>query len=61
MDRIDLNNNNEVSDLPDQVEKCHRRFGCYPESVHADKINQTRKNRDLLTVVRNKADREKLG
>ena len=36
---------NESADLVAQVEHYHRRFGCYPESVHADKIYRTRENR----------------
>jgi hypothetical protein len=36
---------NESGDLIDQIEAYHRRFGCYPESVHADRIYRTRANR----------------
>ena len=36
---------NESADLVAQVEHYHRRFGCYPESIHADKIYRTRENR----------------
>ena len=36
---------NESSDLVVQIETYHRRFGCYPESVHADRIYRTRANR----------------
>lgn len=36
---------NESLDLPQQVERYHRRFGHYPESVHADLIYRTRANR----------------
>jgi len=36
---------NESTDLVTQVEHYHRRFGCYPESVHTDKIYRTRENR----------------
>jgi len=36
---------NESGDLIDQIKGYHRRFGCYPESVHADRIYRTRANR----------------
>lgn len=36
---------NESGDLKTQVERYRRRFGVYPESVHADKIYRTRENR----------------
>jgi transposase, IS5 family len=36
---------NECADLSMQVERFRKRFGHYPESVHADKIYRTRENR----------------
>jgi len=36
---------NESCDLIEQIEQYHQRFGCYPESVHVDKIYRTRDNR----------------
>ena len=36
---------NESCDLIEQIKQYHQRFGCYPESVHADKIYRTRENR----------------
>jgi transposase, IS5 family len=36
---------NESCDLIEQIKQYHKRFGCYPESVHADKIYRTRENR----------------
>jgi transposase, IS5 family len=36
---------NESGDLIGQIQAYHRRFGCYPESVHADRIYRTRANR----------------
>ena len=36
---------NEGCDLIEQINQYHKRFGCYPESVHADKIYRTRENR----------------
>ena len=38
-------NYNEGNDLEAVVEDYHRKFGCYPKAVLADKIYQTRKNR----------------
>lgn len=36
---------NESCDLIEQIKQYHQRFGCYPESVHVDKIYRTRENR----------------
>lgn len=36
---------NESCDLIEQIKQYHKRFGCYPESIHADKIYRTRENR----------------
>jgi len=44
VDRISWDAYNESADLIDQIEAYHRRFGCYPQSVHADKIYRTRDN-----------------
>ena len=45
VDRLDWDQYNECKDLIEQVERYRERFGMYPESVHADKIYQTRENR----------------
>jgi hypothetical protein len=45
VDRISWDAYNESADLIGQIKAYHRRFGCYPESVHADKIYRTRDNR----------------
>ena len=45
VDRISWDNYNESSDLISQIESYRDRFGYYPESVHADQIYRTRKNR----------------
>jgi hypothetical protein len=45
VDRISWDNYNEGLDLTGQIESCRERFGCYPESVHADKIYRNRDNR----------------
>ena len=45
VDRLSWGNYNESLDLVDQIERYHRRFGFYPESVHVDKIYRTRANR----------------
>lgn len=45
VDRLSWDNYNEGTDLIDQIQRYHRRFGFYPESVHVDKIYRTRVNR----------------
>ncbi len=45
VDRIDWNNYNESGDLIWQIEKYRKRFGFYPESVHADQIYRNYDNR----------------
>ena len=44
VDRTSWDNFNESGDLQGQVEAYKRRFGFYPESVHADKIYRSRGN-----------------
>ena len=46
LDRLSWENFNESTHLQDQVETHRTRFGCYPESVHADQIYRTRDNRN---------------
>lgn len=43
--RISWENFNESGDLKAQVEKFKETYGCYPESVHVDRIYRTRENR----------------
>jgi hypothetical protein len=45
LDQIGWDNFNESTRLPEQIEEYRKRFGFYPESVHADKIYRTRANR----------------
>jgi hypothetical protein len=45
IDHLSWESFNESKDLISQIEKYKERFGYYPESVHADKIYQTRENR----------------
>jgi hypothetical protein len=45
LDRISWENFNESGDLKTQVEKFKKSYGCYPESLHVDKIYRTRENR----------------
>jgi IS5 family transposase len=45
VDRLSWDSYNEGGDLLGQIETHRRRFGCYPESVHVDKIYRTRENR----------------
>ena len=44
LDRVSWDPYHESEDLKGQVESYRRRFGCYPVSVHADKIYRTRDN-----------------
>ena len=44
VNRTSWDNFNECLDLQEQVEVYKRRFGVYPESVHADRIYRTRDN-----------------
>jgi hypothetical protein len=46
LDKISWDNFNESGDLQSQVEKYKNLTGYYPESLHADKIYRTRKNRE---------------
>ncbi|QEG36307.1 hypothetical protein Pr1d_36190 [Bythopirellula goksoeyrii] len=45
VDRLCWDNYNEGGDLIGQIETYRQRVGCYPESVHVDKIYRTRENR----------------
>jgi transposase, IS5 family len=45
VDHLSWDNFNESGDLPQQIEAFKKRFGHYPESVHADQIYRTRNNR----------------
>ena len=45
VDRISWDAYNESGDLIGQIESYRKRFGHYPESVHADQIYRTRGNR----------------
>lgn len=45
VDRISWDNYNEAGDLKRQIKAYRDSFGCYPESMHADKIYRNRDNR----------------
>lgn len=45
VDKISWDAYNESGDLKGQIKRYKRRFGCYPESVHADTIYRTADNR----------------
>ena len=45
LDHLSWDNFNESQDLQLQVEQYKQRFGCYPESLHVDRIYPTRANR----------------
>ena len=44
-DRISWDAYNESGDLKGQINTYHNRFGCFPRSVHADKIYRNQANR----------------
>ena len=44
VDRLSWDPYNESTDLKDQIDDYRKRYGYYPESVHADKIYRTREN-----------------
>lgn len=44
LDRLNWDPYNESADLKKQVKNYKKRYGVYPESVHADKIYRTREN-----------------
>jgi len=46
LDKLSWNNFNESGDLKEQIEEFKQSRGCYPESVHVDKIYRTRENRN---------------
>ena len=48
LDNLNWNAYNEQEDLIQAVEKYRNRFGCFPESVNADKIYWNRNNRKYL-------------
>lgn len=45
LDHLSWDNFNESQDFQLQVDLYYQRFGCYPESVHVDRIYRTRANR----------------
>jgi hypothetical protein len=45
VDKISWDAHNESGDLKEQIKGYKHRFGCYPESVHADQIYRTAENR----------------
>ena len=50
VDHLSWDNFNESKDLISQIKKYKKRYGNYPTSVHADKIYQTRENRNFCKV-----------
>jgi len=44
VDRLSWDPYNESTDLKNQIDDYRKRYGYYPESVHADKIYRTREN-----------------
>ena len=44
LDKLSWDNYNESGDLQERIEEYKRETGCYPESVHVDKIYRTKAN-----------------
>lgn len=61
VDRISWDNYNEGPDLISQIESYRERFGCYPESVHADRIYRNRDNRRFCKKHKIRLSGPKLG
>jgi len=61
VDQISWDNFNEGIDLIAQIEAYRKRFGCYPESVHADKIYRNRENRRYCKKHKIRLSGPKLG
>ena len=61
VDRISWYNFNEGIDLVAHIEAYRQRFGCYPESVHADKIYRNRENRRYCKKHKIRLSGPKLG
>ena len=45
LDKLSWDSYNESGDLQERIEEYKKDRGCYPESVHVDKIYRTRANR----------------
>jgi hypothetical protein len=45
LDKLSWDNYNESGDLQERIEEYKRETGCYPKSVHVDKIYRTKANR----------------
>lgn len=61
LDRISWEAYNETIDMKTQLNLFYKRFGVYPESVHADKIYRSRKNRELCKELGVKLNAMPLG
>lgn len=47
LDKISFDNFNESTTLKPIIEDYHKKYGCYPESIRADQIYQTKVNKKL--------------
>jgi transposase, IS5 family len=61
IEKLDWENFNEGCYLKESVANYKKRFGYYPEIVHADKIYSTRENRDYLKELKIKFSAKPLG
>ena len=61
VDTISFDAYNEGTELQEQINKYKKRFGYYPESVHADQIYRNRKNRIFCKDLKIRLSGPKLG
>jgi IS5 family transposase len=61
VDHISWDNFNESTNLKDQIEAYKKRFGFYPESVHADQIYRNQENRRYCKKYKMRLSGPKLG
>jgi uncharacterized protein (UPF0262 family) len=61
IETLSWDNYNESTELREQIERYKSRYGYYPESVHVDKIYQTRENRNYCKERKIRISGPKLG
>lgn len=61
VDTISFDAYNEGGELAEQIKRYKKRFGCYPESVHADKIYRNKENRKFCKDRKIRLSGPKLG
>jgi transposase, IS5 family len=61
LDKISFDNFHEAKTLKDIIEKYKETYGCYPESIRADQIYQTRENKILCKELNIRLSGKPLG